>query len=337
MEFRADSHDQESIQYLNPAEVVRTTSYQNAGEVKIANWIKPWDHKEQMDAGIIGVPIAKSGGYWKGVFEAPNAIRDAFAWFGTYSPDFDVDMQDLVVRDIGDVEIHATGIVLSQDRIQTTLKHIYLALGHVFMPVIIGGDHSITAPSVRAYKEGRKETVGLIDLDAHDDLADFRWGGPTSGTMFRALLDDGSLKGSNLVQLGLHGFGSSGPDLEYAKRQGAHCISMREVRKKGVEEVIKTAIALASDGTQSIYVSVDIDVLEGLLTPGTGGPQPGGMSPGDLLEAVYILGQCAKVKALDLVCIDPLKDIRGLTVRMGCAIILTFLMGLYKRKQRGEE
>jgi len=322
--------------HLHPPEIVRTTAYEDVGMLKVANWIKPWDFEERLDAGIVGVPLAKSGGYWKGVFEAPNAIRDTFAWFCTYSPDFDVDIRDLVVRDIGDVEMHTTGIVLSQERILATLRELYLSFGCDFMPVIIGGDHSIVRPSVRAFREGRNETVGLIQLDAHDDLRQFTWGGPTSGTPFRGILEDHSVEGRNFVQIGLHGFGSSKTDLDYARDQGAHRMSMREVRKRGVENVMEAAIAYAGDGTQAIYVSLDIDILEGAFTPGTGSPEPGGMSPGDLLEAVYLLSCSPKVKALDLVCIDPLKDIRGLTVRMGCAIILTFLTGLYQRKRGGE-
>ena len=318
-------------QYLRPPEIIRRTGYQDVGALKVANWITPWDFRESLDVGIIGVPMAKSGGYWKGVFEAPNAIRDTFAWFETYSPDFDVDMRALKVRDIGDVLMHPIDIVLSQERILLTLRELFLAHAE-FVPVLLGGDHSIVRPALRAFLEGRNEKLGLIQLDAHDDLRQFTWGGPTSGTPFRGILEDRSVDGRNFVQIGLHGFGNSLQELEYAKAQGACCISMRQIQGRGIAEVMATAVKVAGDGTQAIYVSLDIDVLEAAFTPGTGAPVPGGMMPWDLLEAVHLLGLCPKVKAFDLVCIDPMKDLRNLTVRMGCALILTFLAGIYIRK-----
>lgn len=319
------------LKYLHPPEIIRRSEYEHADERRVANWVLPWDFSENLDAGIIGVPMAQASPYWKGVSEAPNAVREAFARFTTYNPDFDVDIQALRVRDIGDVEMHPTDVASSHERILATLREL-CRYRHDFIPIIIGGDHSVTRPALRGFREGRGEKVGLIHFDAHDDLRTFDWGGPTSGTPIRGILEDGSVDGRNLVQVGLHGFANSRDALQYGKSRGARCITAREIRKRGIRELMDEALGVAAERTEAIYVSLDIDVLEPAFAPGTGGPVSGGMAPWDLLDAVYYLGRCPQVKALDLVCIDPLKDVKDLTVKMGCSVILTFLGGVYSRK-----
>jgi arginase family enzyme len=114
--------------------------------------------------------------------------------------------------------------------------------------------------------------------------------------------------------------------------QGATVISGRQVEKRGMEDCVTEALARAGDGTDLIYVSVDIDCLSYAWTPGTSAASPEGLSPWQLLEGVYACGRDPRVAALDLVEIDPSRDVKDLTARSGCSVLLTFLAALHRRR-----
>ncbi len=118
----------------------------------------------------------------------------------------------------------------------------------------------------------------------------------------------------------------------YCEEKGVTVITARQVRRRGIDEVMAEAVRIAGDGTEAIYVSVDIDVLSLPYAFGTGAASPEGMDPWDVLEGLFTLGQHPKVRAMDLVCIDPLRDFRDATAKMGASIILTFLGGYVLRK-----
>ena len=96
---------------------------------------------------------------------------------------------------------------------------------------------------------------------------------------------------------------------------------------------MEQALAKASDGTDSIYISLDIDVMDGPLGPGTGGDAPGGLDTHEMLEAMYHLGRHPKVKVVDLVEIDSIKDVHDVTSKLAVNIMMSFLTGFYERKQ----
>lgn len=317
------------IEDLLPASVERHVQ-DPAGYQMMCNWITPWDFRESFDAGIIGVPFNRGAGYWKGTHEAPNAVREAFGSFGTRSFDFDIDIGDLKVRDLGDIRLHMTDVRRSHEIIEQTLTAVY-DRNPDFVPIIIGGDHAIAAPSARAFKKAHDLRLGLVDFDAHNDLRSPESEGPSSGTPFRQLIDGGYIEGKNAVQVGLHGFLSSPVLRRYADERGLRMISAREVRRRGIETVVDEAINQASASTDGIYVSLDIDVMDPAHAPGTGAPCSGGLEPRQLFEGLYRLGQCSYVKALDLVEIDPIKDVKEITTKMAAIIIMSFLAGVHAR------
>lgn len=300
----------------------------------LSEHISAWDFKEQIDAGIVGVPFYKGFQMLKGTSEAPSAIRETFLGFATRNFDFNDDIIDLKVRDIGDVQMHTTDVVRCHANMQEALQELYRQSPR-FVPIVIGGDHSIAAPSIRAFKSGYgHKKVGLIDFDAHNDLGDPAVDGPSSGVPFRAVIDEGYIEGRNAVQVGLHSSMASSVQHEYAARKGLREVSAREVRKRGIEQVMEEAIAKAGDGTDAIYVSFDIDAIEAALAPGTGAHAPGGLDIREAYEAVYMLGKHPKVMALDIVEVDPIKDVvKGMTSRVACMLMVSFLVGLRQRRQ----
>ncbi len=108
-------------------------------------------------------------------------------------------------------------------------------------------------------------------------------------------------------------------------------ISARQVERRGMDACVAEALAIAGDGTDLIYVSVDIDCLAFPWATGTSASTAEGLSAWQLLEGVFACGQDPKVAALDVVEIDPSRDVKDLTARTGCSVILTFLAGLYRR------
>ncbi|MBI4337976.1 MAG: agmatinase family protein [Chloroflexi bacterium] len=319
------------IEKLLPPQLV-----QSRGETRdynmMSTWIRPWDYQEELDVGIIGLPQTLSHGF-QGTFMGPNAVRETFATFGTRSFDFDVDVADLKVRDVGDVKLHPTSVVETHANFESALADVYKQRPN-FIPILLGGHHAVAAPSVRGFKKGHGGfKVGLIDFDAHNDLRDPTYEGPSGGTPFRQLIDQGYVDGRNAVQVGLHGFLSSSVLKEYADKRGLRMVSAREVRARGIIKVVEEAIAQASDGTDAIYISFDMDAIEAALAPGTVAHTPGGLMLGDVFEALHLLGQTPKVMAMDIVEMDPLRDLRGMTPRVGCMMLMSFLAGLHQRKK----
>jgi formiminoglutamase len=304
---------------------------ESMGYRMLTSWIKPWDLSESLDVGLIGAPCNLGPPFWLGTNEGPSAIREAFSHLATRSFDFEVDVQALRVRDIGDVRTHLTDTRRSHANIEDTLFEIYRR-NPDFVPIIMGGDHSVAAPSARAYQRAHEQILGLIDFDAHNDLRDPSAEGPSSGTPFRQLIDGGYVRGKSAVQVGLHGFLSSPALKAYADGKGLRMIPAREVRRSGIDRIMDEAVDQATSGTEGVYVSLDIDVMDPAFAHGTGSPTAGGLEPREILEALYRLGTCPQVRALDLVELDPLRDVKGATSELAAVIIMTFIAGVHDRK-----
>lgn len=319
------------IPFLNPPSVTKRAPWQDSEEVRVSNWITPWDFASEIDAGLIGAPYSSASISASGAAGGPEAVRMAFRYNTTYSPDWDVDIQRLHVRDLGDIAGHLTDVQVAHQHIEEAVRGALTVAGP-FVPVIVGGDHSITAPAVRGFCAANPDKkVGIINFDAHYDVRNFEHG-PHNGTPFRAIIEgDIGVAGQNVVEIGIHGFMNSSRYHQWTQEQGMTIISARQVQQRGMEVCISDALDRASDGTDLIYISVDIDCLAYPWTIGTSAASPEGLSAWQLLEGLYACGRHPKVAAMDLVEIDPSRDVKDLTARSGCSAILTFLAGLYQR------
>lgn len=304
-------------------------------EVKVRDWIRPWDGVEPLAAGLVGLPLSKPSISHSGASTTPAAVRAAFASFTTYSLEYGLDLQTLPVRDLGDIAMHATDIAECHRRIEDSLRALYQGCEQTFVPILIGGDHSITCPSVKAFVDrtpGKK--VGILHFDAHHDVRNFEAGGVTNGTPFRGLLEAGVVEGRNIVQIGIRGFMNSKPYHEYVLAHGVTVYTARDVRRRGMETVLAEALAIALDGAEVLYVSFDVDAIDQAHAPGCPAIGTGGLDPWDALDALYHLGTRPEVQALDLVCIDPTVDVRNITSRLAVQFLLHFLAGVATRDAR---
>lgn len=323
------------IPFLLEPEVRTTSHWNDPHELRMGNWIQPWDYSESLDVGIITVPSSKSSIKHNGAFAAPNALREARYVHTTYSPDYDVDVAALKVREVGDVAVPVLDLREGMSHIQQSLKGCYKQ-PEGFFPIVIGGDHAVTAPSVRAFCEAHPtQQIGLIHFDAHNDVRVLDHG-PTNGTPIRQILTSGfNISGKNLVQIGIHGFMNASYYKRWVEGHGATIFTGRQCRQLGIEEVVRRAQELAGAGTDAIYVTVDIDVLELGYAAGTAAATPEGLHPMDLFEALFILGQDPKVACIDFVEMDPYRDVAEITTRTLNSAMLTFMAGLFLRTHDG--
>jgi formiminoglutamase len=300
-------------------------------DVKASQWIVPWDGAEPFDIGLLGAPLSKTSISHSGAHLLPQTVRAALASYGTYHLDADVDLADrLVARDLGDVEMHPTDLLKCQTNVYEATRD-YFSARRTSVLLLVGGDHSISASSIRAFAETAAGPIGVIHFDAHHDMRNLEDGGPTNGTPFRRLLESGALDGTRLVQIGLRNFANAKAYTQYAKSHGVTMYTMNRLQELGREEVLAQALAVAGRDGADIYVSFDLDVLDPSVAPGVPAPSPGGMNTYDALWFLEHLGKQKRVRALDVVCADPTVDVRNLTSRVAANLLLHFACGVALR------
>ncbi|TCZ78720.1 formimidoylglutamase [Paenibacillus albiflavus] len=320
------------IDLLNPPEIIRSSKLGDPYDTKVAHWLTAWDGIEPIDIGFIGIPLSKTSISVSGASMTPNALRELFPNVTTYNIDHDVDLQELAAKDLGDIQMHITDLLKCHSNIEQGLTNLYEAMPHVF-PIIAGGDHSITCPSVKAFRKRVNSKVGIVQIDSHMDVRSLAYGGPSNGTPIRGLIESGTVEGKHIAQIGIHSFANSKPYRDYAVSKGITQFTAREVHLRGIETLVEQALQIAGDGTDAIYVTIDMDVLDQAFAPGVPAMVPAGMTSWQLYEAVYLLGQHPKVQGFDIVCVDPMQDPRRATVRMTLYTILNFLSGYMKRSK----
>ncbi|KQL32971.1 MULTISPECIES: formimidoylglutamase [Bacillaceae] len=286
--------------------------------------ISAWNGTEASNFSIIGVPLSKTSISHSGASFAPASIRKMLSSYSTYHIEDQIDLKDFNVTDFGDITMHVTDFEESRNRIRSTISEL-LGQYKETMPIILGGDHGISFPSISAFAKERG-TVGVIQFDAHHDLRNTEDGGRSNGTPFRSLIDEGILKGEHLVQIGIRNFSNSAPYTEFGVNNGVTIYSMRDVRELGISKIIKESINHLVDKVDAIYISLDMDVLDQAFAPGCPAIGPGGMDSQTLLDGICYLASHPKVTGMDIVELDPTIDFRDMTSRIAAHVILNFLV-----------
>ncbi len=323
------------FEYLDPPQLRILSETEGQEERRVSNWITEWDFEEAIDVGIIGVPLNTSTMVDSVLTETPNNMRKALVHFTTFNPDFGIDVQDLKVRYVGDVGFHQTDIDENIRRMEATLPGLF-EFNSSYIPVMLGGAGAVTWLSATSYAKATGKKLGIVHFDSRSDMRSLDEGGPTDFTPMRGILEAGvGIEGKNVAQLGLHGFVSTLTEHQYAKDQGVTIITARETRKEGIDAVVARALAVASDGTDAIYVTVDGSALDIPYSQISRMASPGGLSGEDMAEAMYTLGQYPKVAALDLVDIYTYLDENETAARVACSLLMAFLAGCRTRKGEG--
>jgi formiminoglutamase len=256
---------------------------------------------------------------------APPALRSILRKYSCYDVEADTDLNSLTARDLGDLPL--TDVTL-EDALEPISQAVDRAIETADAVIVIGGNNGVTRPGVHGLGHPL-ENCGLITLDAHFDLRDLD-GGLNNGNPIRALLNDG-MPGEKIVQIGIQPFANSRAYSDIARAAGITIITMDQVRAHNVETLLNEALEYLSRITKTIYVDLDIDVLDRSFSPATSGSRPGGLTPWELRRVAWLCGVHPKVRAIDLVEVDPTRDIADVTLLATGACLLSFASGLVTR------
>jgi agmatinase len=255
---------------------------------------------EGFDAAIVGAPMDDLVSDRPGARLAPRAIRGASSPPGAHL-EVGVDaFSALRIVDFGDAPVIPADPGVSHAAIEATVGQV-VAAG--VLPVVLGGDHSITEPSVRAVAAAHGP-VGMVHFDTHTDTGKEVFGVERShGTFIRRLVDAGQLDGARYAQIGLRGYWPGEAEFAWQAEHGITSFFMHDVRDLGIREVVRRAIEAVGGGR--VYLTVDVDVLDPAFVPGTGTPEPGGMTAVDLLLAVRTVAAELDLVGADVVEVIP--------------------------------
>jgi formimidoylglutamase len=292
--------------------------------------------RRQTDVAIIGAPFDDAVSHRSGARFGPRAIREAQYTSGSInSLQLDVEpFEVLDVVDAGDANMVPSWIDRAHALIYRKVREV-AETGAI--PIVLGGDHSITWPSATAIAEVRRPgSIGIVHFDAHADTANDDWGVLAGhGTPMRRLIESGAVKGRNFIQVGLRGYWPPVETFAWMQEQGMRYHFMREIEERGAEAVIAQAIDEALDGPDYIYLSLDIDVIDPGMAPGTGTPEPGGMLTREVLRAIRQIVSATEIAGMDIVEVSPPYDQAETTAMAANRAALEAISALARRKLDG--
>ena len=253
-----------------------------------------------VDVAVIGAPFDDLVSDRPGARFAPRAIRAASCPPGPHLEAKVDAFAELRVVDFGDAPVIPADPGRSHVAIEATVSQV-LAAGAI--PVILGGDHSVTRADVRACAAVHGP-LGVVHFDTHTDTGEEVFGVTSShGTFMRELLEEGNVDGRRYVQIGLRGYWPGEAEFAWQAGHGITSLFMHDVRDHGIVEITRRAIETVGPGPT--FLTVDVDVLDPAFIPGTGTPEPGGMTPTELLPAVRRLAAELELVGLDVVEVIP--------------------------------
>jgi agmatinase len=292
----------------------------------------PWSEDpadlEGVDAAVVGAPFDWLASDRVGSRDGPRAIRIASRPLGP-EVGTGVDPQErLRLLDFGDAPVVPFEAEASRAAISSTVGQVVRAGA---IPLVLGGDHSITLPALEAVSAER-EGLGLVHFDAHTDTApEVYLHTDNHGTMMRHLIASGRVDARRYVQVGLRGYWPGREVFAWQAQQGISHFTAEDVRARGIDDVTATAIEIAGGGP--VYLSVDIDVLDPAYASPTGTPEAGGLQPRELLASVRRIAEALELGGLDVVETVPgawgTADTAALTA---AAVVGTVLTGVATRR-----
>ena len=287
------------------------------------------------DVIILGAPIDSGTSHRSGAKFGPQAIRG-----GDYLPHdgqrphlaLRTDgLKDLTVVDAGDLLMPGGDLVASLEVLAKATEKISRA-GKI--PVILGGDHSIASADVAGIARHRGlGKISMVHFDAHADTGEDQWGALVGhGTPMRRLIDGGFVRGDRFLQLGLRGYWPDNTTLAWMRDQGMRSYEMTEIHHRGLNKVLDESFVTLTNECDGVFLSVDIDVVDPGMAPGTGTPEPGGMTSRELLEAVRRICLELPIVGIDIVEVAPAFDTADITAILANRVVLEALSAIAKRR-----
>ena len=283
-----------------------------------------------VDVGIIGVPLDIGTSNRNGTRYGPRQVRAESVLVRPYNmatraAPFD----SFQVADLGDVALNPYNLSACIEIIE---QHYSAVLENAVTPISIGGDHTITLPILRAIAR-KHGPVALIHVDAHADVNDTMFGEPVAhGTIFRRAIEEKLVDPRSMVQIGLRATGYAAEDFDWARDQGVTVVQAEACWYKSLAPLMEEVRRLVGPD-QPAYLSFDIDGLDPSVAPGTGTPEPGGLTGSQGLE---IIRGCYGLNLVgcDLVEVSPPYDTTGNTALLAANLLFEMLCALPACKRR---
>ncbi len=272
---------------------------------------------KETDVIILGVPFAKSAFYRKGAHEAPAKIRELAAVMSPIGSSR-VDITNLILKDLGNMSLSEN----IEQNYTLILKEARKLTKYPTLPIFLGGDHSITIPLVAGF--AHEAPTNIIMLDAHADLLDLFLGHRLGhANVLRRIIELPNLQKAYLI--GIRSLEAE--ELEMLSHPKISAWTVDEFREQGISSILK-----AVNRDMRTYLTVDIDVVDPAFAPGTGIPDPGGITSYELLITIRELLTQVNVIGMDIVEYAPPEDIADITGFLCVKTIFEALAGLKRRK-----
>lgn len=285
---------------------------------------------EGADVAIVGAPMDDMVTHRPGARFGPREIRIAYDGGGLpkmHHMDLGIDpFAELVVVDHGDASVRPGDAHASHRAIREAVERV-VAAGAV--PIVLGGDHSIAFPDISAVAGSLPPgSLAVVHLDTHADTAvenwDVEW---AHGTPFRHLVDQGIIPGHRLVQVGLRGYWPFPEEFAWARDKGVRWHRMEQLTRDGIGAVVQEVLVEIADA-EHLFISLDVDVLDPAYAPGTGTPEPGGMTTRELFYALRTVVMAKGLAGMDVVEVSPPYDHAQITAMAAHRSVLEVLSAL---------
>jgi agmatinase len=299
------------------------------------DWAEPGSYAGA-DVVILGAPFDGGTSHRSGTRFGPQYIRQT-----CYLPHdgsrpslaMRVDgLKDLQVFDAGDVEMFSGD---AEKSVRDLQRAVYAVARTGAIPLTLGGDHTVAWPDAAGVAQHLGQgRVSMIHFDAHADTGDIAFGSLIGhGQPMRRLIESGAVRGDRFLQMGLRGYWPEPETLGWMADQGMRSYEMTEIVARGFTECLTEAFAISTDDCDGVYLSVDIDVCDPGHAPGTGTPEPGGLSARQLLDAVRRICYELPVVGIDVVEVSPPYDHAEITSFLANRVVLESLSGIARRRK----
>ena len=272
------------------------------------------------DVAIVGVPHDCGTTYRPGTRFGPQGIRRISALYTPYNYEMGVDLREqITLCDVGDIFTIPANNEKSFDQISKGIAHVFSSGA---FPIILGGDHSIGFPTVRGVcRHLGDKKVGIIHFDRHVDTQEIDLDERMHTCPWFHATNMANAPAENLVQLGIGGWQVPREGVKVCRERGTNVLTVTDIIEMGLEAAAQYAIERATDGTDCVYISFDIDCIDAGFVPGTGWPEPGGLMPREALKLLELIVRNVPVCGLEIVEVSPPYDISDMTSLMATRVI----------------
>ncbi|MCP9887419.1 agmatinase [Cyanobium sp. ATX 6A2] len=285
-----------------------------------APYIEDVNRVGDFDVAVVGVPHDSGTTYRPGTRFGPQGIRRISALYTPYNYEMGVDLREQIrLCDVGDIFTIPANNEKSFDQISKGIAHVFASGA---FPIILGGDHSIGFPTVRGVcRHLGDKKVGIIHFDRHVDTQEIDLDERMHTCPWFHATNMANAPAENLVQLGIGGWQVPREGVKVCRERGTNVLTVTDICDMGLEAAAQYAIERATDGTDCVYISFDIDCIDAGFVPGTGWPEPGGLLPREALKLLELIVRNVPVCGLEVVEVSPPYDVSDMTSLMATRVI----------------